>query len=312
MPSETWILWNTTTTRKLFATLALGAAMGCGGGAASSPPASSATTTAAAQTPEDMEVTAGLHEYHRHHHHGGVTLLIALSLDTLGVPPEKHDAIEKIKAELHGKMEPSRAAEQALHVVLADGVAAGAIDQAKLDAALAQLTAAATAVHNASIEALNQLHAALSPAERAALVDKVEAHVTAWQEANAEEQKGATGRPREGGHLAKLAREIDLTQDQLDKIHASLEASGTRAKRVDEGEIAAHVKAFGDAFRGETFDAKSVTTAANANAHLAAAGADRMVRFYTAVAPTLTAEQRTKLSAILREHANVDVAPKGG
>lgn len=289
------------------ALLVAAGAAGCGSSAASSPPAANA---AAAVTPEDEAVSAGLSEHHRHHHHGGVTLLIAMSLDTLGGEPQERAAIEKIKADLHAKMEPARAAEQALHATLADGIAAGAIDHAKVSAALAQISATAGAVHDATTDALNQLHATLTPAQRGALVDKVEAHWEVWQKANAFEEKEATGQPRKGGHLAKLASEIDLTQDQLDKIHAAL--AGTPRPQFDAQKIAAHVKAFGDAFRADAFDAKTLTSGAGANAHLAEFGATRMVRLYEAVDPVLTADQRTKLAGILREHASYNPTVQGG
>jgi Spy/CpxP family protein refolding chaperone len=289
------------------ALLVAAGAVGCGGSAATSAPPASATP---AVTPEDEQASAGLSEHHRHHHHGGVTLLIALSLDTLGGEPQEHAAIEKIKADLHSKMEPARAAEQAVHVALADGIAAGAIDHTKVDAALAQLMAAAGAVHDATTDALNQLHAALTPAERAALVDKVEAHWEVWQKANAEEQKDATGQPRKEGHLDRLAHEIGLTQDQLDKIHASL--ASAPVPPFDVQKVAAHIRAFGDAFRADTFDAKTLTTGGGANAHLAQFGAGKMVRFYEAVDPVLTADQRTKLVGILREHASYNENAAGG
>jgi Spy/CpxP family protein refolding chaperone len=287
--------------------IAAGAGVGCGSSAAGNPPAANA---AAAATPEDEAASSGLSEHHRHHHHGGVTLLIALSLDTIGGEPQEHAAIEKIKADLHAKMEPARAAEQALHAALADGIAAGAIDKAKVDAALAQVTATAATVHDATTDALNQLHAALTPPQRAALVDKVEAHWEVWQKANAFEQKEATGQPRKGGHLAKLASEIGLTQDQLDKIHASLDAAAKPP--FDPQKVGAHIKAFGDAFRAQTFDAKTLTTGGEANAHLATFGAARMVRFYEAVDPVLTADQRAKLAAILKEHASYNPGAAGG
>jgi hypothetical protein len=64
----------------------------------------------------------------------------------------------------------------------------------------------------------------------------------------------------------------------------------------------AHVHAFSTAFAGRSFNAKAVTS--NANAHLASRGATRMAIFYETVTPLLTPEQRTKLAAELREHAN--------
>ena len=113
----------------LFGALAAGS---CGGASANArPPA-----TAASASDVD-EVAAGLTEHHRHHHHGGVTLLIALSLDTLGVSPEQRPAVEKIRKDLHARMAPARAAQQRLAAALADGVAAAKLDAATVDAAIA-------------------------------------------------------------------------------------------------------------------------------------------------------------------------------
>jgi hypothetical protein len=50
---------------------------------------------------------------------------------------------------------------------------------------------------------LNQLHAVLTPEQRAALVDKVEAHWTIWQNANSE----PVG-PSRPGYLESLASEL--------------------------------------------------------------------------------------------------------
>jgi hypothetical protein len=86
--------------------LGAGAGLGCGGSSANHSPAATAVTVVA------DDVAAGLMEHHRHHHHGGVSLLIAMSLDTLGVSPEEQAAVEKIRTNLHAQMEPARAAEQ--------------------------------------------------------------------------------------------------------------------------------------------------------------------------------------------------------
>ncbi len=80
-------------------------------------------------------------------------------------------------------MAPAREAEKSLLLTLADGIAAGTMDKVKVDAAIATLTTAADAAHEASVDTLNQLHAILSPAERAALVDKVQAHWEVWRQA---------------------------------------------------------------------------------------------------------------------------------
>jgi Spy/CpxP family protein refolding chaperone len=157
--------------------------VGCGGAAANTPPPATA-----ARASDVDDVADALIEHHRHHHHGGVTLMIALSLDTLGLSSEQRTAVEKIRRDLHARMEPARAAEQRLVATLADGVAAANLDAAAVDAAIAQVTAAATSVHGASTDVLNELHAALTPPERVALVDKVEAHWAVWQKAYAAER----------------------------------------------------------------------------------------------------------------------------
>ena len=238
--------------------------IGCGGSSANTPPPATAAKAA------DDDISAGLVEHHRYHHHGGVTLIIAMSLDTLGVSPEKKAAVEKIRTDLHTRMEPARAAEQKLVTTLADGLAAGNLDTPSVDAAVAQVTAAAATVHDASADALNELHAVLTPPERVALVDKVEAHWAVWQKANSHEADPAK---QEHDHLATLAKDLGLTQDQVDKIRAGLGERMKAVPRLDSQEIATHLRAFGDAFRSEKFDAKVLTTANGANSHLAGWGA---------------------------------------
>jgi|CZKU01.1.fsa_nt_gi Spy/CpxP family protein refolding chaperone len=282
---------------------AAGATAGCGGNSASTPP----PATAAAVDGDD-DATADLTEHHRYHHHGGVTLFIAMSLDTLGVSPEQRAAVAKIRADLHARMEPARAAEQTLVALLADGLAAANFETAKVDAAVAQLTAAAAVVHEASADALNDLHVVLTPPERAALVDKVEAHWAVWREANADD----TGAAKVGGgRLATLATDLDLAPDQVDKIRAALGEGMKTVPRLDPQETTTELHAFGDAFRSEKFDARSLATASVANTHLVGWGAAHMARFVEIVSPVLTPDQRAKLAQGLHEHANHDPSAQG-
>jgi Spy/CpxP family protein refolding chaperone len=272
-----------------------GASIGCGGSTSNSP-----ATATAASTADDDDATAGLMEHHRNHHHGGVTLFVAMSLDTLGVPPEQQAALDKVKGELHDAMEPARTADQALAGSLADGLAAGSFDTAKVDAGIAQVTAAVSREHEAAADALNELHALLTPPQRAALVDKVESHWAVWQKVNADE----TGPGEQAGtHLAVLATDLSLSTDQVAKIRASLGEGMKAVPRLDPQEVAAYVRAFGDAFRSEKFDAKSFSTAGGANAHMVNWGAAHMAHFVETVSPLLTPDQRTTFAQMLREHA---------
>jgi Spy/CpxP family protein refolding chaperone len=271
--------------------------------AAQAPSPAGGASTSSATAAED-QAAAELKEHHRHHHHGGVTRFIAMSLDTLGTDDAKRPQIEQLQRDLHTQMAPAREAEERLQLALADGVAAGTVDAVKVDAAIANLTTAADAAQSTSLDTLNKLHAILSPVERAALVDKVQAHWEVWRQVNHEEEPG--GRER-GGRLAELTQEVSLTPDQVTRISAALHtALAGLSGKFDPKRGEAHVQAFATAFAADSFDAKSIKS--NANGHLASRGATRMALFYETVAPLLTAEQRTKLAAELREHANHQAA----
>ena len=274
----------------------MGAAAGCAGSSASAPPPGTASSAVV-----DAE-SASLMEHHRYHHHAGVTLFIAMSLDTLGVSPEQRDDVEKIRARLYDAMEPARAADGNLLNVLADGLDAASFDATKVDAAVAQVTEVSGASHEASTAALNDLHAALTPPQRAALVDKVASHWAVWQTENDAEVESTSG-AGERGHLATLTTELALRPEQVEKIRGPLADRMRGVPRIDPQQVAAHVRAFGDAFRGETFDARTLTTGTAANVRLVSWGAVHLVHVVEAMSPVLDPGQRATLAQKLREHA---------
>jgi len=272
---------------------------GCAQHSATAPPSALAVGAEASSGPD--EVTAGLMEHHRFHHHGGSTLFIAMSLDTLGVSPEQRVAVENIRGALHARMEPARLAEQRLITVLADGLVAGNVDQSKVDAAMLEVSAADATVHGATADAMNELHAVLTPLQRAVLADKVEAHWHLWRQANLDDDRSTS---QDMSSLAMITDELNLTNDETDKIRAGL---GERMKRITPLSVAdvdTKLRAFGDAFRGDAFDAKRTPSSSASNDQLAAWGVAHMTNLVEAAVLVLTVEQRTKLAMHLREHAD--------
>jgi Spy/CpxP family protein refolding chaperone len=269
--------------------------------ASNAPPAASGTPAAAAddKSTGDPIAIAELHEHHRHHHLGGVTQFVAMSLDTLGGEEAKHAQIDKIQDSLYACMAPVEEIQNKVLLALADGVAAGTVDKAKIDAIIAQLDSAPN-VHVCSAEPINQLHALLSPAERAALAHKVEAHWEVWQKANHD----AAGHDREPqSQLSEATRELNLTPDQVEKVSAAMQtALAGIASKFDHNRAGSHREAFIKGFPGESFDAKA--TAATGDTHVATHGTTRMALFYETLAPLLTPTQRTTLAEHLREHAS--------
>jgi Spy/CpxP family protein refolding chaperone len=265
---------------------------------AESPPAQ----TAAAPSPEDEEVSADLSEYDRHHHHGGVTMFVAMSLDSLGVSADQAAKIEKIQGDLFAKMEPAHAEEQKVLNILADGIAAGNIDEAKIKNVIDGVKSASIAAHGAVVKSLSELHAALTPEQRGALVDKVEAHWEVWKNSNNQEE--AAGDEAHPGHLDQVAKDLGLTPDQVTKVRTTFsERLKKHPLKLDESQIEAYIQEFGTAFKADTFDPTALKHGPFAHQHLAVWGAWRMAHFYEAVGPVLTPEQRAKLSAEMKEHA---------
>jgi Spy/CpxP family protein refolding chaperone len=290
------------------------ASIGCGSGSAA--PAASAASPgtdvvsapAATEVGEDAEGSK-LVEHHQHHH-GGIAMFLHMSLDSLGVSDEQRAGVVKIQDDLSAKLEPLHAAQAKVLTLLADGVAAGNVDKAKVDVAIAEVDSSSAAAHAAAMDALNQLHSVLTPPQRVALVQKLEAHWQVWQQANAEEEHEDKG--AHGNRFASLSKDLGLTPDQVEHIrtalHAAPPAGGAGPKKLDSAEVEGHMKTFGTAFEGESFDAKTVNAgqAEGGHAHLAGHGTERMARFYEAAAPVLTADQRTKVAARLREHAALE------
>ncbi len=270
------------------------ALVACGSTAATHPSTKAPTASAA---DVDQDAVDDVFEHHRHHHYGGVTMFVAMSLDTLGLTPEQRAAFAPIQSELYAKMGTARDAENAVLAMLAEGVAAGAIERGKVDDAIERLRVDATSVHEAAADALNRLHAALSPVQRATLADKVEAHWSVWRQANPADE---TNRPR--GQLAIVGQELAMTPDQMSSARARFAELMKSAKPLDVESAAQGIRAFERAFSTDAFDAHTMSK--SVGAELAGFGAQRLARFCEALAPLLRPEQRTKLVDLLREHQN--------
>jgi Spy/CpxP family protein refolding chaperone len=283
------------------------AANGCGS-SPPPPPVEPAPEVAPATDPTDQvgasddESTSDLAEHHRHHHHGGIPMFVAMSLDTLGVDDNQRDQIEKIQKDIHAELKPAHDAEKAVLLTIADGVAAGNVDQGRTDAAIAELAKVSAASHDVVADSLNALHQTLTTQQRQALVDKVEAHLSVWHETNSPDE--AAEKDKHGGHLAKLATDLALSPDQVEKIRANFTTSMGMATKYDRAEVEAHFKMFAEAFASDTFDAHAMKNGGMVSAHMAVWGMTRMSHLYAAAAPVLTPDQRAKAADQLRHHAN--------
>jgi len=252
-----------------------------------------------AEAAEDEAVAEELQVHHRHEHTGFAGFVIS-SVDTVGAGPEQQAAIDTFRKEFHTKMKPVHEANIAMLGTLADGIAAGTIDKAKVDAAIAKTAAAATAAHPALNELLMQLHATLRPEQRAALVDKVDAHFATWREAN----EHPIDPTKPDHHVKHITKELGLSKDQVEKFKANLAAEKEPKKPFEAAAFEAYVKAFDTEFATDKFDAKKLPPAGPGSSAIITRGAERMAAFYEALVPVLTPEQRPTLADKVRAHAD--------
>jgi hypothetical protein len=266
---------------------------GCASRTATEAPAATAGSSAA----EDTEAY-GLREHHRYHQ-GGVGLFFAMSLETLGAPPEQSAEIEKVRTNLRASMEPLHTAQRQLLATLADGLSHGALDPSTVDAAVLGVSRAAPGVRDALVTSLDELHGVLTPSQRAALADKVESHWAVWRAENLGGQ-GAPPGP-EHGHLAALSNELGLSREQQEQIRAALK-SGRTEPPFEQQQAAARLQALAEGFRQEHFDAR-VLYQGEPEPGMAAWGAAHLARVVEAMSPVLSTEQRSQLAEKLREHA---------
>jgi hypothetical protein len=252
--------------------------------------------TTAARADEDEDATRALYQHVRHHQHGGITQFVEQSLDTLGEEPSKQQKVDELAEQLHACTEPLEQAEQQVLGVIADGAAAGRLDTAKAQLPVAQIEGAGAAIHGCVAKPLNELHALLSAPERNALAYKVRAHWAVWRHLNVD--LPLSSRDKEGA-IEELVHELKLDAKQGDALVKALE--GSQPTKLDKSVAEAQVEAFEKAFDGAGFDATKVTTQSTGS--LSVHGAQRMIAFYQAAIPILSADQRTQLASHLREHA---------
>jgi Spy/CpxP family protein refolding chaperone len=235
--------------------------------------------------------THGEHAKHRRAHGEGL-IGEAMKLDS--ITPEQRTAIEQLVQERKSASVPVRAADAQVLTVLAHQVEQASVDPQGLQATLGVERTAATAEGAADRDALVKLHALLTPAQRAQLVDRVEASFAkehkATESKDADASKAAQGdkRAHEGGKLG-------LTAEQRTQIRANLKAE--RAPKTAE-----QVKAERDArkaalesFRGDSFDATALVRVENRG--------ERAENMAKATVPVLSAAQRATLAGELRARA---------
>lgn len=194
------------------------------------------------------------------------------------------------------QQETTKEATKNLYTALATELKTGKIDAAKITPLYAPIEAATKARLEAEAEGLNQLHAALEPEQRKALIADL-------RKKDAQREEHMLGPSVDGGppklsnrsdphHIERLSRELELDEEQKGKVGAfalkddGKEAPGvTKKKKANEVLYAAFEKDTFDAKKLELFSAKTLTEPF-----------DEETKFLVKLAPLLKQEQRDKLA----------------
>jgi hypothetical protein len=226
-------------------------------------------------------------------HFGGVTMFLETGLRTLVVAPSQRDGIAEVRSKLRASMNVARVADTELERVLAAGIDAGGIDDAKVIDAIEHLRIDAASAQPAAVDTINELHTMLTAGERTALGALVQRRWVAWLAANPVDANA--------GPVA-LASTIDMTPAQFDASKPAFVSLMKQSPALDVAAVEQALTDFEAAFASPAFDPQTFPRATSGE--LAAWSATRLARFCEAALPVLTPHQRDKLAGFLRHDVN--------
>jgi Spy/CpxP family protein refolding chaperone len=224
---------------------------------------------------------------HAGHHRGGHReglVGAALKLDSL--TPEQRSSIEQLVQARRDAGAAVRHADARVLDELAQQVEQAKIDTGALEPGLSAERSAAVTESAVEKDTLTRLHAVLTPAQRAQVVDALEAQGS---------RKAAHGGGHRGEH-PEGGGKLGLTPEQKTQIRANLRAEapapGERTKTPhNPGQWRTAI----ESFRGDAFDAASLV-------HVEARG-EHAEKLATAMVPVLSPGQRATFAGELRARA---------
>ncbi len=229
----------------------------------------------------------------------GFVKLFGEALGDVDLRADQRVEIEKLAESAETRHTALRTELKAVMLDIADQVEKGTVDKASLKPKVDRAMSKIDEVRPLDQEALVKLHGLLDEGQRAAFVDALEQR----GQKKMEEHKA-------GGHpMFALAKELDLSSDQRDKIRDAFR-DAMQTARNGEGE---HEHGFRghrgggrhamlEAFKSPTFDPKTVGPQGSL-AEKAKGKEDAAFAMAEKVLPILTAEQRKTLAAKIRARA---------
>jgi Spy/CpxP family protein refolding chaperone len=217
-------------------------------------------------------------------------------IEALDLRPAQRAALAEVEQNLAAELAPHRATMKSLANAMADSIESGTIDEeqsARQKEALLGVLADARA---ATTTAMNDVHDALDPDQRVALVAQLRAE---------HEARKAGKIDHDHSPIARLAVQLGLSEDQKQALHEAVQKGAdelvpSRRERREAHE--AKMRALGDAFVSDAFDAADFDLASGAEDAIAlfTEASTRAVEVSNRV---LSSGQRRMLAEMLRARA---------
>jgi Spy/CpxP family protein refolding chaperone len=257
--------------------------IGCSGAAASQPTASTQSTTAV-----HASVAPGAH---------GMVKLVAEALADVPLDEAQRTRVESLAASAEARHAESLVARKDLMLSLAAQVDAGRIDRAALEPKISDLAAANAKAQPADRAAFEQLHALLTPDQRAAFVNALEARLAERR-----------GEPRAKHPLQQWAADLQLSDSQKAEIKAALherfQGMAHHRSRDDAGPMGAGHRGAKvlAAFKQDHFVMDEVAPVREGS-QLVPKMTDRILALAETALPVLTPAQRALAAQKIRQKA---------
>jgi Spy/CpxP family protein refolding chaperone len=254
--------------------------LGCSGAVATEPPATADTATTRAPVAQSA--------------HGPLKVLG----DALGDVPltaSQRGVIEKMATDAEARHAGAQSARRELVLAVAAQIEAGKIDRAALQPKIDALVAAMQTVQPTDRAAFEQLHAILTPDQRTAFVDAVEARAA-----------GRAAQMRDKHPLAQWAADLGLSEEQRAQIKDAMKGRWQAAGHQRPGDAGAGAQERGaklmNAFKQDRFVMDEAAPPLDLAQH-AQKASERMLGLADASLGVLTPPQRALAAQKLRDRA---------
>lgn len=205
-----------------------------------------------------------------------------------------------VREQVTARSELVAIARRRLVGLVADGIASGTFDDARLGAALEEILTAAEQRGPAVIEALLRLHQGLTPAQRASVAGTVTEGISLQASQSRGEREQVQQR------VNSLTASITLSEPQKAALKSDIIDAFRRyaPDLVEEADIRRQqLGKLAQAFAGTYFEPTVTSVSATSDLE---AKSQRLIAFARTLSKILTPEQRVQVAAALRQRASPD------